>query len=137
MAITPLTGAFEYASNGILAGFDRFSFVVSDGALQSEPTFVSVLVLGNGRPVVHGPSQLMTSEGVAALGQIQASDPDGDPLDFSVVTAPDDGTVMVSANTGSLMYTPDSGFTGGDQFDVVASDGLLTSPPFSIDVQVQ
>lgn len=49
------------------------------------------------------------------------TDPDGDPLHVNSATNPPHGTV---ANHGThVTYTPDTGYTGTDQFDYTAGDG--------------
>ena len=62
----------------------------------------------------------------AAIG-FSASDPDGDPLIFSVPTAgapgaPRFGTVAVDNTAGTFTYTPTQNFIGTDTFSFIASD---------------
>ncbi|MEO6689542.1 MAG: Ig-like domain-containing protein [Dokdonella sp.] len=49
------------------------------------------------------------------------SDPDGDPLVLSAVTAPAHGTASISG--ARIVYTPSSGFAGADSFRYTVSDG--------------
>jgi len=56
---------------------------------------------------------------------LQGSDPDGDPLTFSLVATPQHGTL--SGTAPNLVYTPASGFTGLDALSFTVSDGKLTS----------
>ncbi|MEL6208587.1 MAG: VCBS domain-containing protein, partial [Pseudomonadota bacterium] len=66
----------------------------------------------------------ITTENIAVMGQLTATDPDGDTVTFAVDTGPNDGTLSVfNTNTGAYTYTPDLGFTGTDTFTVTASDG--------------
>ena len=50
------------------------------------------------------------------------ADPDGDSLTASLVSGVSSGTLALNAD-GTFDYTPDSGFTGTDQFTYEASDG--------------
>jgi len=60
-------------------------------------------------------------------GQVVGQDPEGDPLDFSVVDDPTDGTVLMALD-GSFVYTPDLGFYGVDTFTFEATDpGAMVS----------
>ncbi len=70
-----------------------------------------------------------TQQGQAATGQLAASDPDGDPLTFSLTQAPILGTLTLDAN-GAYVYVPGaalvalaSGQTATDTFTVLVSDG--------------
>src|SRR5205823_3361126 len=64
-----------------------------------------------------------------------ASDPDGDPLTFTITTPPAHGTLTSLAN-GTYQYTPALHFVGTDSFSFTASDGAATSDAatFTIDV---
>jgi len=53
-------------------------------------------------------------------------DLDGDALAVSVVIEPSNGILELNED-GSLLYTPDEGFSGEDSFGYVASDGVADS----------
>jgi len=57
---------------------------------------------------------------------IVASDPDGNPITFNVVDAPDNGTL--SGSGPSFTYVPNAGFSGTDAFRVRVNDGTVSSP---------
>jgi probable HAF family extracellular repeat protein len=66
---------------------------------------------------------------------LDASDADGDPLWFTIITPPAHGTI-----TGvgpAFIYTPDAGYHGQDALSVSVSDGLLTSGPVAVNLVVQ
>lgn len=50
------------------------------------------------------------------------SDPDGDTLNVSTLSAPSNGTVILN-DDNSILYTPNYRFTGTDQFRYTVSDG--------------
>lgn len=56
---------------------------------------------------------------------LAASDPDGDPLTFSVTEGPSHGSL--GGTPPSLVYQPAAGFTGEDSFTYTASDGHLSA----------
>ena len=74
----------------------------------------------------------VASDGTAATLQeapvvitLAASDPDGDPLTYSIVAAPAHGTL--SAVTGNqVTYTPSAGYYGQDSFTFAASDSAAS-----------
>ncbi len=78
---------------------------------------------GNQAPVAADDTALTAANAplvLAALGN--DGDPDGDPLGVAAVTQGANGTVAVNPD-GTLLYTPDPGFTGADSFTYTVSDG--------------
>ena len=64
------------------------------------------------------------------------SDPDGDSLTASLVSAPSDGTLTLHSN-GRFRYEPDGGFSGSDSFVYVANDGTEDSSPTLVSINVE
>jgi len=83
---------------------------------------------GNTAPVAQ-PLSLTTDENVAVMGTVVATDADNDPLSFSVdpTDGPANGSVAFGMG-GALTYTPDAGFDGTDDFTILVSDGIDTTP---------
>jgi hypothetical protein len=54
------------------------------------------------------------------------SDIDGDPLQAILVSGPSNGSLTLNPD-GSFVYTPNTGFFGGDSFTYKANDGKLDS----------
>ncbi|MGH9279387.1 MAG: Ig-like domain-containing protein [Acidimicrobiales bacterium] len=54
---------------------------------------------------------------------MSCTDPDDDPLSYSVATAPTGGAVSANGANGGFTYTPKAGFSGTDTFTVAANDG--------------
>ncbi|MQR86851.1 tandem-95 repeat protein, partial [Bacillus megaterium] len=62
------------------------------------------------------------NEDTSLTNQIPASDPDGDPLTFTLLNPPpSNGSVVLGAN-GVFTYTPNLNYTGTDTFGVLVSD---------------
>lgn len=76
-----------------------------------------------GSPTVSD-QQLSTAEDTAVEITIEASDPDDDPLQFTL-GLPTSGTV--TGTPPAVTYTPDADFNGTDTFTVEVSDGALTA----------
>ena len=67
--------------------------------------------------------QMSTYRDREVYGRLTAYDPDGDEMVFEIVTAPTNGSVILSDRMeGTYVYTPRSGFTGNDEFSYVARD---------------
>lgn len=127
-------GSYTYTPAKDASGADAFSFVASDGELTSDPALVNVAIAPlNDLPVaVNG--NLNTSENIAANGQLVASDVDGDPLTYSIVTQPLKGTVAVSG--AMFTYTPNSGQSGTDAFTFRVSDGKGFSNTATVSISI-
>ena len=64
-----------------------------------------------------------TNPGAGITGDVMATDPEGEVLNYTVLTAPQRGTVVFDAY-GNYLYTPGKDFTGQDAFTVqVTSEG--------------
>ncbi|MDP6599538.1 MAG: Ig-like domain-containing protein, partial [Candidatus Poribacteria bacterium] len=63
-----------------------------------------------------------------------ASDPDNDPLFFTIVAPPSSGKISVSGNIA--FYTPDPSFSGEDSFTFKTSDGLVESNTSTANIRV-
>ena len=64
-----------------------------------------------------------TYQGMMAEGCLLASDPEGDALEFIVLSYPDNGVLTLTDKTsGDFRYTPVSGFVGNDEFRFVVRD---------------
>ncbi|MBL8535715.1 MAG: cadherin-like domain-containing protein, partial [Betaproteobacteria bacterium] len=116
-------GSFEYRPAANFSGGDAFTYRVSDGSLSSEDATVSIAVIGgNASPVVAQPAERNALEGESITVAVEASDPDGDVLAFSLVGAAHGATI--DAATGEFHWTA----TDGDasyQFTVRVSDGAV------------
>ncbi|MGM8227656.1 retention module-containing protein [Cellvibrio sp. ARAG 10.3] len=99
-----------------------FAFEVSDGTVNISNAASLTVVSENDAPVASDLA-LTTDEDVAVTGQISATDVDGDTLNFTTTTAPQNGVVVLNPSTGEFTYTPDSHHNGSDSFIVTISDG--------------
>lgn len=81
---------------------------------------VTSITVKNSAPIAEN-IQLATYRGVSVTGAFRATDPEGDPFVFEVVTEPKKGVVMPGEG-GSFLYTPNEGAGGRDSFSYVARD---------------
>ena len=64
-----------------------------------------------------------TQQTIGIFGRMDATDPEGDALEFITVSYPKNGTLTVKdKTTGVYKYTPVEGYTGYDRFVYVARD---------------
>ena len=79
-----------------------------------------------------------TSEGSPVNGTLIATDPNSDPLTFSIVANGALGTaVIIDVVTGAFVYTPNPGATGEDHFTFQASDGVAASNIATVVVTIE
>ncbi len=84
-------------------------------------------VADNGAPIAVDGRLGLTEEGEGS-GTLQADDPDGDDLTFSIVTPPARGTVtLIDASSGTFRYVPYPNAFGTDSFLFKASDSQRES----------
>ena len=99
---------------------DGHQLVVTDMADK----VVRVLTLGrpNGAPVAGTPTVGLPDPDTGVVtGSLNVTDPDGDPLSYTVTTAPRSGTVVVDGS-GTYTFTPGP-VAGSMTFTVAVSDG--------------
>ena len=110
--------------------------VVGAGNLESTSiTTVKVNALTTGAPETPtntppvAESQSVTAkEDTSASINLDATDKDGDGLTYSLKSSPSHGSLSsFNEDTGSVVYNPDSGYTGSDSFTFTASDETSTS----------
>jgi hypothetical protein len=65
---------------------------------------------------------------------LRGEDPDGDPINYTVLTQPKHGTL--SGTAPNLRYTPDQDFIGSDIFTFKVDDGNLSSDETNISIRV-
>ncbi|MFN8469350.1 MAG: Ig-like domain-containing protein [Caldilineaceae bacterium] len=107
------------------AGTDSFTFKASDGTADSNVATVSINVTAvNDAPVANDVSA-STAEGLPVNVTMTATDVDGDPLSYTVVTGPTHGVLSVAGAV--VTYTPQAGYTGLDSFTFLANDGTVDS----------
>jgi len=133
--LSGLAPRVTYAPMAGFVGADAFTYTVSDGVLTSAPATISVSVeVGNLPPLADAQSQ-KTREGISLPLTLQATDPNGDALTYTVTSLPQKGTLEGVAP--NLMYRSFPGAVGPDLFTFTASDGTSTSAAATVDIRVQ
>ncbi len=121
-------GTFTYTPANNYTGPDAFTFKVNDGTANSADATVTVTVSNpNSAPVVVNGTAVVSQNSVlnASISSL-GTDPNGDPLTYSVDTNVTHGTLVLSPD-GTFVYTPTTGYSGTDSFKFRADDGQATS----------
>jgi Bacterial Ig domain len=115
-------GTYIYTPAHGFVGTDTFTYSVTDGKVTVEKTVTVTVHPTNATPVVRDDT-VTTKSGQPVTVNVLAndSDPDGDPLKVTAVSA-SAGLVSVNAD-GSLKYVPPQGFSGGVTLTYWVADG--------------
>jgi uncharacterized repeat protein (TIGR01451 family) len=98
---------------------------------ETTPTNDVVTVVGN---VIGHTQRVETTEDVPTPVTLSGWSPTGNPLTYSLVRQPLNGDL--SGTLPSLTYTPVGGFEGLDSFSFRVSDGINTSLPAEVTIEV-
>jgi hypothetical protein len=128
--------SYTYVPNALFLGLDSFTFIANDGIDDSNIATASITVIPReNNPPIAEDAQVDTIQSTAIVIEISATDEDLDPLTYSIVTQPINGT-LTGAGT-SYVYTPNSGFVGTDNFEFIATDGFDNSNIASVIITVE
>jgi hypothetical protein len=115
-AVADFSNTFRAATEPA-PGFEGLELVYDDG--------------GDLPPVDESPVCLdgsaTTTEDVALAADLGCTDPEGQPLEYTVVTQPQHGALTGPAADGTFTYTPVAGYDGADSFTFQATDGTSAS----------
>jgi hypothetical protein len=126
-------GMLSYTPKPYFTGLDTFTFKLNDRKADSTPVTVSINVVPNLLPVAE-PHSVTTVEDTPVEIRLLGSDPDSDPLAYSMVTDPSHGSLVGIAP--NLTYTPNTNFNGSDSFTFKVNDSAADSAPATVSIMV-
>ena len=101
---------------------EPFNFSVNTPAFNSPPIWGTCP--SNSTLAKADDQQILVTPGSSRNFMLMTRDLDGDTLTHTVGTTTSNGTVTINGNRA--VYTPDSGYTGGDSFSYAVTDGTNT-----------
>ena len=116
---------FTYTPGANFNGNDSAELRLSDGKGGVSTVVVRFVVAAVNDPPTAENATYTFNQDTEQLIDLEASDVDGDPLEFTIEPAPAFGTL--SGTAPNLTYTPDPGFWGDDSFGFSVSDGTETA----------
>ncbi|MEN9359293.1 MAG: hypothetical protein RL095_828 [Verrucomicrobiota bacterium] len=129
--------SWTYTPANGYSGTDSFTFKANDGTIDSNLATVTVTtappVIVNSAPVASN-SSASTNEDTAVALVLAATDVDGNPLTYSIVSQPTKGTL--SGSGANWTYTPATNTNGPDSFTFKANDGSLDSNVATVSLTV-
>ncbi|HEY3377484.1 MAG TPA: Ig-like domain-containing protein [Armatimonadota bacterium] len=133
------TAPYSYTWTNVPMGdYNLWVVATDDEGAQSYAyggSYVTVRRGTNTLPVAQGQS-ITVGQYETGYGTLTATDADGDPLTYSVVTNGTLGTAqIIDSSTGAFLYYP-NGASGSDTFTFVANDGYGNSNTATVTVTI-
>ncbi len=132
-----LTGSgssWTYTPDADYNGPDSFTFTASDDVTTSAPATVSITVGAVNDAPTATPQTVGVTEDIAKAITLAGTDPDGNPLTYTVLTQPTHGALTGSGS--SWTYTPSAEYSGSDSFTFKVNDGTVDSVPATVTLNV-
>jgi len=131
------TGQFTYIPAPNKNGTDLFTFIASDGELESNAAAITVQIIPvNDRPQAQD-SHLRLDEDFEKMGMLNGADIDGDAITFEIVKRPEKGIlVLTHPQTGQYSYSPFLNHYGIDSFNFVVKDATMTSYTATVNIVI-
>ncbi|MCK9540514.1 MAG: cadherin-like domain-containing protein [Novosphingobium sp.] len=131
------TGAFTYTPNPDANGSDSFTVTVTDPKGLTVTQTVNVTI----NPVNDAPragndntTSLTVAEDTSGVVVISFTDPENDPISFTVDAGPNHGTFALV--DGENVYTPAPDYNGNDSITITVSDDKGGSTTYTIAITV-
>ncbi|WP_372846874.1 Ig-like domain-containing protein [Pontiella sp.] len=130
------TNMWTYTPDSGFVGVDSFTFSVSDGELGSAAATVTINVT-NQMPVAIAQSVDVYRYGSVNI-TLSGSDPDSGPsnLTYAVFSPPANGSLATNGSLPNLTYTLENNAAESDSFTFSVHDGLATSDPVTVTINV-
>ena len=131
-----LTGTgpvFTYTPNTNYTGADSFAFKANDGTSDSNVATVTINVRANAIPVA-STLTASTAQNNSKSITLKATDANSDPLTYSIVTAPTNGTL--TGTPPNITYVPTTNYNGTDSFTYKANDSYVDSNVATVNLTV-
>lgn len=126
-----LTGTPQNNQVGV---YSNIVVTVTDGQLSAALPAFNITVASSNRAPQASPGSVVLDEDKTVIFTLAASDADGDPITFSIVSPPAHGSVSPLGN--DWIYTPRTNFNGVDSLQFKAKDAEAESSVVSFNFSV-
>ncbi len=116
---------FVYTPEQNFSGVDSFSFKVNDGVFDSNTAFISIAITPeNDQPVAKDDVIEITEDTNMVTLKVLANDTDMDGDILTILSAAEgkSGSIVISSDNKTIIYTPAKNFSGTDTFTYTVSD---------------
>jgi subtilisin family serine protease len=125
--------SFDEIRDAVLNGGDAIQALDGETSTGRAADALKAIQEANDPPVASD-AAAETPQDQAVTVAIEADDPNGHDLDYSIRTQPANGQLDLSGDQAT--YTPDTGFVGNDSFTVAAKDGFTGTDASQVSVAV-
>lgn len=120
--VNATTGEVTYTPNLNFNGEDSFKISVSDGQNISTTAVIATVIAVNDLPEITM-QQVQVSGGEIKIGQVNATDVDGDTLTYSITKQPENGELTIDAHSAEITYISGTLSNAEDSFELTVNDG--------------
>ncbi len=131
-------GLYQLTLSGTRAIFDQSGNALAGNGTTAGTNYVREFTInrsGDIAPVATAQSVSVPEDATKQI-VLAATDAQHNPLSYSIVTAPGDGTLSAITNGNTLIYTPAANFYGADSFVFAATDPDGESSQATVSVTV-
>jgi RHS repeat-associated protein len=118
----------------LVEGLNTITVIVTDSAGNTVESNLSITLQSNQPPVATSLT-LLTLEDTALNITLSANDPDGDAVNYQILTQPQHG--VLTGVAPNLVYTPNTNYSGADNLTYLVNDGLVDSGVATVSINVQ
>ena len=129
------SGKVTYMPDTNFTGTDSFTFKASDNQLESENAGNVTIIVANHAPLANNKT-VVTKSNEDIYITLEASDSDNDPLTYSLISQPSNGTIFLDKIQGYAVYRSNFSFQGQDTFTYKVNDGQLDSNVATVTIDV-
>ncbi|MRS04586.1 tandem-95 repeat protein, partial [bacterium] len=123
-----------YTPNNGFVGTDSFTYTAFDSLATSLEATVTIQVTAGNQAPVANDQTVGTNEDSDLVLTLTGSDPEAQPIAFTVLSQPVHGSLIGSAP--SFTYRPNANFNGSDSFTFKVNDGQSDSNVASVSIMV-
>ncbi|MEX2304298.1 MAG: Ig-like domain-containing protein, partial [Bryobacterales bacterium] len=116
---------WTYTPKANANGPDSFTFRASDGKGGTDDGAIGISITAVNDPPTAQNQSMSTAQNTQKQIALAGSDVDGDPLTYTIMSAPAHGTLNGSG--ANRTYMPANGYSGPDSFTYRVSDGKLNA----------
>jgi len=128
---------FLYIPDSEFSGSDTFDYTIRDvGGLEHTATVIISITILNDKPESYSQDVLMDEDSEADV-TLTAFDADENPLVFSIVSEPTNGSLIAfNQDSGTITYKVNQDYNGSDSFTFKVNDGSLDSEISTVNITI-
>jgi len=123
-----------YTPNGGYSGIDSFTYTSNDTLATSPIATVTINITAVNQAPIANNQNVSTNEDIDKSITLTGSDPESQPITYTVLTQPSHGTLIGTAPL--ITYHPNTNYFGSDSFTFKVNDNLADSNVATVTIMV-